>query len=250
MKRIRIILEVLIDSVDAARAAHDGGADRLELCQNLFEGGTTPSAGLIESVVASVPLPVQVMLRPRGGDFCYTPAEFDVLRRDLAVARRAGAAGVVFGLLRPDGSLDVPRCAELLAATGTLSVTFHRAFDMARDPFSALESLIAIGVPRVLTSGQEASAFEGAELIAELVRRAAGRIIVMPGGGLRERHVKRVLAQTGATEVHISASGSVTSTMEFRNPRVPMGRELRAPEFSWNSVDATRVRAYRDLIDG
>ncbi len=245
----RIILEVLIDSVDAAQAAQAGGADRLELCQNLMEGGTTPSAGLIEAVVASVSLPVQVMLRPRGGDFCYTATEFDVLHRDLAVAQKAGAAGVVFGILCPDGSIDAQRCAELLAAAGSLNVTFHRAFDVARDPGVALEQLIALGIPRVLTSGQEATVFEGADLIAELIRQAAGRIVVMPGGGIRERNVQRIIGQTRATEIHVSASGPVASAMEFRNSRVFMGREMRPPEFSWNSVDAARVRGYRELVD-
>jgi copper homeostasis protein len=204
---------------------------------------------LIEAVVTQVPLPVQVMLRPRGGDFCYSDAEFDVLRRDLAVARSAGAAGVVFGILQPDGAIDRDRCEELLASSGSLDVTFHRAFDVTRDPFAALEDLIDLGVRRVLTSGQEASVFEGAELLAELVRRAAGRIVIMPGGGIRERNVKRIVALTGATELHVSASGPVASRMEFRNSRVPMGRELRAPEFSWNSVDSERVRNYRALID-
>ncbi len=244
----RVVLEVLVDSVEAARAAQQGGADRLELCQNLFEGGTTPSAGLMEAVVAAVTLPVNVMLRPRGGDFCYTEAEYDVLRRDLRFARQAGAAGVVFGLLRPDGSVDRDRCAALMAAARPLRVTFHRAFDVTQDPFAALEELIALGVDRVLTSGQEASVFEGAELIGQLVQRAGDRIIVLPGGGIRERHVARILQQTGAREIHVSASGPIQSQMAYRNTRVPMGRELRAPEFTWNSVDAARVQSYRRLI--
>ena len=244
----RVILEVLVDSVEAARAAQQGGADRLELCQHLFEGGTTPSAGLMEAVVAAVTLPVNVMLRPRGGDFCYTEAEYDVIRRDLRFAREAGAAGVVFGLLRRDGSVDRDRCAALIAAARPLRVTFHRAFDVTRDPFAALEELIELGVDRVLTSGQEASVFEGAELIGQLVQRAGDRIIVLPGGGIRERNVARILQQTGAREIHVSASGPIQSQMTYRNTRVPMGRELRAPEFTWNSVDAARVQSYRSLI--
>lgn len=245
----RVTLEVLVDSVDAARAAVAGGADRLELCQNLFEGGTTPSAGLMAAVTAAVTVPVNVMLRPRGGDFCYSDSEFDVMERDLRVAREAGAAGVVFGILQPDGSVDQPRCAALIAAARPLSVTFHRAFDVAREPLAALEDLIRLGVNRVLTSGQEATVFEGAELIAQLITRSAGRIIVMPGGGIRERNVVRIRQQTGAREFHVSASGPVHSRMEYRNARVPMGRELRAPEFSWNAADAQRVRAYRELLD-
>lgn len=245
----RVLLEVLVDSVEAARAAQAGGADRLELCQNLFEGGTTPSAGLIAAVMANVSIPVHVMLRPRGGDFFYSESEFDVLQRDLVVARTAGAAGVVFGLLLPDGSVDCERCAILIAAARPLRVTFHRAFDVAQDPVRALEELVSLGVDRVLTSGHEATVFEGAELIAQLVQQAAGRIVVMPGGGIRERNVARIVRQTGAREIHVSASGTVQSQMEYRNTRVPMGRELRAPEFSWSSVDSARVQMYRSLID-
>lgn len=244
----RVMLEVLVDSVEAAQAALAGGADRLELCQNLFEGGTTPSVGLIEAVTAAVPLPVNVMLRPRGGDFCYSASEFEVMQRDLVAAARAGAAGVVFGILRPDGSVDAERCATLIGAARPLSITFHRAFDVTRDAAAALEDLVRLGVDRVLTSGQEATVFEGAERIAQLVQQAGGRILVMPGGGIRERNVVRILQQTGAREIHVSASGPVESRMDYRNPRVPMGRELRAPEFSWSSVDANRVRAYRGLV--
>lgn len=246
----RVLLEVLVDSVDAAKAAAAGGADRLELCQNLFEGGTTPSAGLITAVLAAVTIPVNVMLRPRGGDFCYSHAEYQVIGLDLAVVKKAGAAGVVFGLLRPDGAVDRERCRALVEAARPLSITFHRAFDVTRDPFQSLEDLVALGFDRVLTSGQEATVFEGAELISQLVKRAAGRIVVMPGGGIRERNVARILEHTGAAEIHVSASGTVSSRMEYRNTRVPMGRELRAPEFNWNSVDVERVRAYRGACGG
>jgi copper homeostasis protein len=243
----RVLLEVLVDSVESARAAVAGGADRLELCQNLFEGGTTPSAGTIAAVCGAVTVPVNVMLRPRGGDFCYSADEFDVLRRDLAVVRDAGAAGVVFGILRPDGTVDQERSAALVAAARPLSITFHRAFDMVRDPFAALEDLIALGVDRVLTSGQEATVLEGSELIAELIRRAAGRIVVMPGGGIREHNLRRVLAATGAREVHVSGAGSVNSVMEYRNGRVFMGRELRAPEFVRPVTEQARVAAFRRI---
>jgi len=245
----RLVLEVLVDSLDAARAAQAGGADRLELCQNLFEGGTTPSAGMISAVVAAVRLPVNVMLRPRGADFCYSDDEMEVMQRDLRLIKQSGANGVVFGILHPDGSIDAERCSVLTAAARPLSVTFHRAFDVTRDAVEALEDLIRLGIDRVLTSGQEATAFEGAELISQLVQRAAGRIAVMAGGGIREHNARRILQLSGAREIHVSASGAINSRMEYRHVRVPMGRELRAPEFSWNSTNATRVGAYRRLLD-
>jgi copper homeostasis protein len=243
-----MLLEVLVESVESAQAAMAGGADRLEVCQNLFEGGTTPSAGLVAALRRHVPLPLNVMLRPRGGDFCYSDAEFEVLRHDLAVFKELGAAGLVLGLLQPDGTVDAPRTAELLALARPLPVTFHRAIDMTRDPFEALETLIGLGVDRVLTSGGEATVLEGAEVIAEMIRRAGDRIVVMPGGGIRERNVERIARLTGARELHVSGSRSVASRMEYRNSRVSMGRELRAPEFSHNTVDPERIATYRRLV--
>lgn len=242
-----VLLEVLVDSVESAQAAEAGGAHRLEVCQNLFEGGTTPSAGLLAVLRRTTSLPCNVMIRPRGGDFCYSDAEFEVMRHDLTVAKELGAAGIVLGLLRPDGAVDEDRTAELIRLARPLPVTFHRAFDMTRDPWEALESLIRLGVNRVLTSGQEATVLEGAELIAELVRRAGDRIVVMPGGGIRERNVERILRITGAREIHVSGSRSFDSRMTFRNTRIAMGRPLSAPEFSWSGVDAGRVAEYRRL---
>ena len=244
----RVILEVLVDSVESGRAAVEGGADRLEVCQNLFEGGTTPSAGLIAALKRAVDLPLNVMIRPRGGDFCYSECEFEVMRQDIRIARELGAAGIVLGLLNPDGTVDSARTAELMALARPLSVTFHRAIDMTRDLDEALEALVALGVDRVLTSGGEATVIEGVDAIAGLVRRAGDRIVVMPGGGIRERNVAKVLALTGAREIHVSGSRAVESRMEFRNGRVAMGKDLRAPEFSHNQVDPGRVATYRRLV--
>ena len=243
-----ITLEVLVESVESARAALAGGADRLEVCQNLFEGGTTPSAGLVAALRQAVNLPLQVMIRPRGGDFCYSEAEFEVMRHDLRILKELGAAGIVLGLLNPDGTVDTPRTAELIALARPLSVTFHRAIDMTCDVFEALEALIQLGVDRVLTSGGEATVIEGAEVIAAMVKRAGDRIVVMPGGGIRERNVERILRITKAREIHVSGSKSVSSHMDHRNTRVAMGRELRAPEFSHQAVDGDRIAAYRKLV--
>jgi copper homeostasis protein len=243
----KVLIEVLVDSVESARAAEAGEANRLEVCQNLFEGGTTPSAGLISTLARAVTIPFNVMIRPRGGDFCYSDCEFEVMRQDVRIARELGASGIVFGVLTPDGTVDEVRSSELIALARPASVTFHRAIDVSRDPAEALECLIRLGVDRVLTSGGEPTVLEGVEVIASMVKQAGTRIVVMPGGGIRERNVERILRMTGASEIHVSGSRAVESRMEYRNTRVPMGKDLRAPEFSHNQVDPARVAEYRRL---
>jgi copper homeostasis protein len=248
MSRVR--LEVCVDSVAGALAAEQGGADRVELCGALTEGGLTPSAGLLGRVRERCRLALAVMIRPRGGDFLYSDDEFEVMRRDLELAKRLGADVAVFGLLYADGTVDVPRTRELMALARPLPVTFHRAFDMARDPFEALDALLGLGVERVLTSGLERSALEGLDLLAELVRRAGGRLIVMPGGGISERNVAKIIARSGAREFHVSASAPLASGMAFRNGRVAMGRQFGPPEYGGTVADAGRVAALRELAKG
>ena len=243
----RALLEICIDSVDSALAAEAGGADRVELCSALVEGGLTPSRGLLTVVRRQVKLKVAAMIRPRGGDFCYSDDEFAIMEADLATAKEAGADVIVLGLLNPDGTIDAERTARLVKQARPLSVTFHRAFDMARDPFEALETLIGLGIDRLLTSGQEKSAVEGLDLIAELVRRAGDRLIVMPGGGVTERNLQKILRATGAREIHGSASGTRDSRMTFRNPRVFMGGQFGPPEYATKVASLDRVRAFRGL---
>ncbi|MEM7582205.1 MAG: copper homeostasis protein CutC [Acidobacteriota bacterium] len=237
-----IRVEVCLDSADAAVAAQRGGADRVELCDNLIEGGTTPSAGMITAARRSIDIGLQVMIRPRGGDFCYSPLELDAMMHDIAVAQDLGADGVVLGVLRPDGTVDRETCARLIEASRPLSVTFHRAFDMTRDPLAALDTLIELGVDRLLTSGQEPSVLEGTELIRELVTRAGDRLTVMPGCGITARNLRRILAETGAREIHVVATDSAESSMEYRNQRVFMGTELRSPEYHRTVTSAAGVR--------
>lgn len=244
-----IAIEVCVDSVESAVAAQAAGADRIELCSALFEGGLTPSAGLLEEVRARVSLPVAVMIRPRGADFCYSDAEFAVMKRDLVLARKLGADLIVLGLLNPNGTVARERTRELLELARPLPVTFHRAFDMSRDPREALEALIELGVERVLTSGQERSALEGLDLIADLVRLAGNRIIVMPGGGISERNLPKILRESGAREFHVSASSPRESGMTFRNSRVAMGRQVGPPEYQFSVASEARLRAFRDLAD-
>jgi copper homeostasis protein len=238
------IIEVCVDSVESAIAAEQGGADRVELCDNLFEGGTTPSAGAIEAARRHLKIKLHVIIRPRGGDFCYSDIEFDIMKRDIAVAKELAADGVVIGVLQPDGEIDLERTRELVTLARPLSVTFHRAFDMARDPYRALEDLISLGVDRILTSGQEPSVIEGLDLIAALVRQAAGRILIMPGGGA-ERNLPKIFDVARVTEVHVTGFSCVESRMRYRNSCVFMGGELRPPEYQRRVTDPEKIRALR-----
>lgn len=223
--------EICIDSVAGAIAAEKAGAHRVELCAALFEGGLTPTLGTVRAALAAVSsIKVNVIVRPRGGDFIFDEHEVAAMEHDVALIREAGAHGVVIGALTPAGTIDRPVVERLLAAAGGLPVTFHRAFDMAADPFAALEELIELGVGRVLTSGQDVSVLEGAPLIAELVERAGDRIIVMPGGGVTDRNVARVVAATGAREIHFAALSEQPSPAVHRNPYPFMGGELRQPD--------------------
>jgi len=236
-------LEICVDSAAGAHAAERGGADRVELCDNLLEGGTTPSAGSIQVARRGLRIGLHVLIRPRGGDFLYQPEEVEVMREDIRVARELGADGVVLGCLTASGQVDRELTAELAALARPMSVTFHRAFDMCRDPQEALETLVALGIDRLLTSGQEASCLEGVALLAALQGQAAGRIIIMPGGGITPRNVQRIVRETGVTEVHLSARSSVESGMSFRNGRVFMGGTLRPAEYSWKATDEAVVQS-------
>jgi copper homeostasis protein len=243
-----IKVEICIDSVESAIAAQRGGANRVELCDNLIEGGATPSAGTITLARQHIDIDLNVIIRPRGGDFCYSQIEFEVMRHDVKTARIMGANGVVIGLLNEDGSIDVKRTRELVELARPLSVTFHRAFDMAFDPYQALETLIELGVDRILTSGQENSVLEGLDLITGLVQKAGERVIIMPGGGITERNIQKIVAQTGVREVHVLSNKSLDSPMRYRRSHVFMGGELRPPEFTRQVTDAGRVRALVESV--
>ncbi|WBB70527.1 copper homeostasis protein CutC [Micromonospora sp. WMMD812] len=234
--------EICIDSVEGALAAEAAGADRVELCSALFDGGLTPSIGTIETALHRVDrIRVHVIVRPRAGDFIYSPAEVDAMVRDVRAAVAAGAHGVVIGALTAEGDVDVPTTRKLIEAAGGARITFHRAFDMVRDPFEALEQLVELGVDRVLTSGQEVSVLEGAPLIADLVRRAGDRIIVMPGGGITPRNIARIIEATGATEYHFAALVTSDSPAVHRNPRPLMGGTLHRPEYERSGTSGELV---------
>jgi copper homeostasis protein len=219
----RILIEICVDSVDSAVAAERGGAGRVELCSNLLEGGVTPSAGLIELVRARTSIGLQVMIRPRGGDFYYTPEEFETMRRDIVAAKKLGADGVVVGILHADGSVDIERTRELVELARPLGVTFHRAFDMSADLFRALECVCATGADRLLTSGGEKTALQAVEQIARLVEAARGRIAIMACGGINHHNATSIIEQTGVREIHVGLRSPVVTPMLHRNPELSIG---------------------------
>jgi len=225
--------------------AEAGGAKRVELCAGIPEGGTTPSYGTIRAAQAlTSTIDINVIIRPRGGDFLYTPAEIQTMLFDIGMAKQMGVHGIVLGCLTKEGDVDVALMKQLKKAAGTLSVTFHRAFDVCRDPFTALEQLIDLGCDRILTSGQQPDAVKGIPMIAALVRQAAGRIIIMPGCGVRAGNIAQLERETGATEFHTSARRVILSRMVYRNENVPMGSRTVTSEFETEQTDRKEVAAY------
>jgi copper homeostasis protein len=237
-----MIYEICVDSVADVRAARAAGAQRVELCADLLEGGITPSRGLIHQARKVPGISLNVMIRPRGGDFLFDDDEFATMRADIETTKAEGADGIVIGLLTAAGEIDEARTQELIASARPLSVTFHRAFDVAADPFQAIETLIGLGVDRVLTSGQEATVLEGLPLIVELMKRIGHRIVIMPGGGITARNVERIVATARPREIHFAALEPITSGMRFRREHVFMGGELRPPEYDRLGASAAAIR--------
>lgn len=245
----RVILEACVDSVESAIAAQTGGAHRIELCEDLLEGGTTPSAGMIEVCRERLHIPVHVLIRPRGGDFVYSDVEIEVMQRDIALARRLGAQGVVFGALHADGTVDVERTRALLGVARPLSVTFHRAFDFTPDADVALDALIGLGIDRVLTSGQAPLAVEGISALARLVTRAAGRIRILAGGGLSEENIARVAELTGVQEMHVRATALLESPTSYRPRHLSLLKQPLPNEFDRAVTDPERIRRISGILE-
>ena len=245
----RVKLEICVYSIESALEAEAGGADRVELCDNPPQGGTTPSYGAILLAKRALKAQLHVIVRPRGGDFLYTDAEFEVMKNDFDVCKTLGVHGVVIGLLLPDGSVDKTRTRELVVRARPMSVTFHRAFDMTADPKQALEDIVETGCARVLTSGQAPTAMEGRELIATLVEQAVKRIIVMPGVAIRESNIAELMRSTGATEFHTAASKTLESGMKYRNPQLSMGDGTFVEEYQISIADREQVRRMREAAD-
>ena len=247
-----ITCEVCVEGVPGAIAAEAGGADRIELCAGLVEGGTTPSVGTLSAVLEAISADVMVLVRPRGGDFLYSDAELDVMLRDVRAVRAAGALGIATGALTREGEVDENATAALREAAGGMSFTFHRAFDMTRDPYQSLETLIQLGVHRVLTSGQERSVPEGMDLIGGLVELAKGRTSIMPGGGIKADNIQHIIRKTGARELHFTAFSSQESPMAHRNTRPLMGSDRVPGEYEKlvTSPEAVRGIVTRSRTDG
>ena len=244
----KYILESCVDSVESALAAAKGGADRLELCANLIIGGTTPSPALFEEIRKVSTIRMHALIRPRFGDFCYTDYEFAIIRREVAMYREMGAEGVVIGCLNPDGSLNMEQMETLMKEAGGMSVTLHRAFDVCRDPFEALDQAKKLGIHTILTSGQKNSASAGRELLKELTERAGDGIDIMAGGGVNAQVIRELAPCTGVHVFHMSGKITLDSQMEYRREGVNMGLPSLS-EFEIRRTKAENIRAAREVLD-
>lgn len=240
-------LEVPVFSIDSGLIAQSAGADRLELCSGFHEGGTTPSHATIIIAKELLTIPINVMIRPRGGDFLYSETEFNIMKNEIEFCKRTRVNGVVFGVLNSDGTVDKQRCKELLEIAKPLSVTFHRAFDRTIDPFQALEDIIEIGFNRILTSGQEKDALLGAQLTSKLIEISKGRIIIIPGCGINSRNLTEIKNITKAKEYHASAKKFIPSKMQFIN-NISMGKD-EINEHHLLSADYNEILRLKEILD-
>ncbi len=237
------LLEVCVDSFASAFNAQQGGAARIELCSSLSEGGLTPSYGLIEVVRQQLSIDVFVLIRPRRGDFLYRREELEIIKKDIAAAKRLGANGVVLGVLKKDGRVDVEQMQQLIALAHPLPITFHRAFDVTPDPYQALDDLLQLGIPRLLTSGQQATALQGAGLICKLIQQAGKSMVIMPGSGVDEGNITTLMAATGAHEYHASARGKVQSSMAYQRKELYMAAGQGLSEYENLVADTEKIAA-------
>lgn len=239
---LSFLLEICVDSVESACNAEEAGAGRVELCSALSEGGLTPSLGLISMVRSNINIDLNVLIRPRRGDFLYSDQEFSVMKHDIDVAGEAGANGIVTGILLSNGSIDTERMSKLVEYAWPMKVTFHRAFDMCHDPFGALEEIVSTGASRLLTSGQARRAVEGVKLIKDLITIADDNIIIMPGAGIDEFNISSIALATGAREFHLSAGTRVESNMAYRKKGVVMGSMTPVTEYEYKTADIHRIK--------
>ncbi len=243
-----MLIEVCANSVESALAAQKGGAKRVELCENLYEGGTTPSYGAIELAREMLSIDLHVLIRPRGGDFLYSPLELEIMKRDIEFVKKRGVDGVVIGVLTPEGKVDKAACHMLLEAAYPMRTTFHRAFDMTREPEEALEDIIHLGFNILLTSGLQTKAYEGISLLQSLVKQAKERISIMPGSGICEDNIVEIAKKTQAKEFHVSLRKKIESNMVFRNNQIRMGGIASLSEYETSVTDEARVRALVGLL--
>lgn len=235
-----MVLEICTGSIESVIAAKEGGAQRVELCSALLEGGVTPSVGLMREARKVEGLKMNVLIRPRGGDFLYSEEEIQIMIEDIKTAKAVGADGVVIGALTSEGDVDTEACRRMIAAAEGMTITFHRAFDMVRDADEALETIISLGCHRILTSGLRRTVEEGIPMLKHLVEKADGRIIIMPGSGVSPKNVSKIIEETGAIEIHASARSEKLSGMNYRNPLAKMGAG-DVDEFARKETDKTIV---------
>jgi copper homeostasis protein len=238
-------LEICVNSIRSALAAQEGGASRIELCDNMAEGGTTPSAGMINLCKESLEIPVFPIIRPRGGDFLYTDEEFQVMKQDILFCKQSGCEGVVMGILKADGSIDTERCAELIALARPMQVTFHRAFDRCNNFEKGLEDVISLGCERLLTSGGEVSAPEAISQLTQLIEQSNGRVKIMPGSGVNEDNISLLASETGAKQFHSTAKTTTFSVMLYKG-KGSLAQQDR--DFPIMETSAEKVRQMRKVL--
>jgi len=244
MEKNKYIIEIATSDFSTTKSAVEGGADRIELCANLAEGGTTPSYGTIKQCREAFAVSLYPIIRPRGGDFLYTKDEFQMMLQDVKLCKQLGCDGIVIGLLNMDGTIDTIRTSALIEAAYPLGVTFHRAFDRCKDPFKALEQLIEIGCERVLTSGQKPSVVDGVDLVSELNKKADDQIIIMPGSGVRVDNIKMLAEKTGCLEFHSSLRGKQRSQMGFMHEAFKDSGE----SYMNNAISVEEVKSLRNAL--
>lgn len=242
------ILEACVDSVESALAAAEGGATRLELCSNLIIGGTTPSPWLFKEIRKHTDIRIHALIRPRFGDFCYTDSEFAIIKQAVADFRELGAEGVVIGVLKPDGTLNMEQMKELMDAAGDMSVTLHRAFDVCVDPYETMEQAIELGIDTILTSGQKNVCTEGADLLRDLVEKSKGRITIQIGSGVSAEVIQKMYPLTNAIAYHMSGKVTLDSVMEYRKEGVNMGLPTLS-EFEVWRTDAEKIKAAKKVLE-
>lgn len=236
------VFEICVYNYQSALNAQFAGADRIELCDNMYEGGTTPGYGMIKTVRSALKIDINVMIRPRGGDFCYDDKEFEIMQEDIRICKDLHVNGVVFGILKPDGNIDIERTSQLYELAKPMSITFHRAFDVTVDLFRSLDVLIDVGIDKVLTSGGSNTAIEGIAVISQLIDKSQNRIIIMPGSGINPENIIQISQMTGANEFHMSGKMPVDSNMSYRKSGVSMGGINEIDEYQLMISDIDKIK--------
>ena len=242
------LIEISSYSVQWAIDAQQAGANRIELCDNIYEGGTTPSYASIKLARKYLDIELFILIRPRGGDFLYSDLEFETMKSDIEIAKKLGADGLVFGLLKSDGSIDKERTKELVELSKPLPVTFHRAFDVVKDPFQALEDIIDCSCSRILTSGQKSTAYKGIPLLKQLIDKAGTRIIIMPGSGINSSNILEIKQKANASELHLSAKKTIISPITYVNKDVSFNTINKQPVPEYMHADMSEIAKVCKLV--